>query len=93
MKAGDILFFNGSLVHGSYPNTSKDRFRRSLIGHYIVGDAQKVGAFYQPMLRMDGSTVEIEVSDGGAPCGIWREIDGNSSLEMVQPAMVAALHE
>ena len=32
MKAGDVLFFNGSLVHGSFPNTSADRFRRSLIG-------------------------------------------------------------
>ena len=93
MKAGDVLFFNGSLVHGSYPNTSQDRFRRSLIGHYIVGDAQKVGEFYQPMLRMDGSTVEIEVSDGGAPCGIWREIDGASSLEMVEPVIAAAMHE
>jgi len=93
MKAGDVLFFNGSLVHGSYPNTSQDRFRRSLIGHYIVGDAQKVGEFYQPMLRMDGSIVEIEVSDGGAPCGIWRDIDGSPSLEMVQPALTAALHE
>jgi len=94
MKAGDVLFFNGSLVHGSYPNTSQDRFRRSLIGHYIVGDAQKVGEFYQPMLRMDGSIVEIEVSDGGAPCGIWRDIDGSPSLEMVQPALTAAaIHE
>ena len=93
MKAGDVLFFNGSLIHGSYPNTSNDRFRRSLIGHYIVGDAKKVGEFYQPMLRMDGSTVEIGVSDGGAPCGIWRDIDGSPSLEMVQPALAAALHE
>jgi phytanoyl-CoA hydroxylase len=34
MKAGDVVFFNGSLIHGSYPNTSADRFRRSLIAHY-----------------------------------------------------------
>ena len=27
LKAGDVLFFHGSLVHGSLPNTS-DRFRR-----------------------------------------------------------------
>nr|BBH87402.1 hypothetical protein KTC_21530 [Thermosporothrix sp. COM3] len=26
MQAGDVLFFNGTLVHGSYPNTSRDRF-------------------------------------------------------------------
>ena len=25
MDAGDVLFFHGSLIHGSYPNTSADR--------------------------------------------------------------------
>ncbi|MCB0132669.1 MAG: phytanoyl-CoA dioxygenase family protein, partial [Caldilineaceae bacterium] len=29
MQAGDVLFFNGQLVHGSFPNTSQERFRRS----------------------------------------------------------------
>ena len=33
MEPGDVLFFNGSLVHGSGPNRSPDRFRRSFIGH------------------------------------------------------------
>lgn len=28
MDPGDMLFFHGSLVHGSTPNTSTDRFRR-----------------------------------------------------------------
>jgi phytanoyl-CoA hydroxylase len=41
MAPGDVLFFNGSLVHGSKPNRS-NRFRRSLIGHYIQGNAQEV---------------------------------------------------
>jgi phytanoyl-CoA hydroxylase len=41
MEPGDVLFFNGSLVHGSKPNRS-DRFRRALIGHYIEGDAREV---------------------------------------------------
>ncbi|MBZ0302925.1 MAG: phytanoyl-CoA dioxygenase family protein, partial [Anaerolineae bacterium] len=30
MKPGDVLFFNGQLIHGSYPNTSADRWRRAL---------------------------------------------------------------
>jgi phytanoyl-CoA hydroxylase len=42
MKAGDVLFFNGSIVHGNFPNTSKDCFRHSLIAHYIEGDAEAV---------------------------------------------------
>lgn len=28
LQAGDVLFFHGSLIHGSLPNTSSDRFRR-----------------------------------------------------------------
>jgi len=35
MAAGDALFFNGALIHGSYPHTTADRFSRALIGHYI----------------------------------------------------------
>lgn len=82
MKAGDVLFFNGSLVHGSFPNSTTDRFRRSLIGHYIVGDAQQVAAFYHPVLRMDGSSVELEVSHGGGSCGVWVDHDGQSVIEL-----------
>lgn len=35
MKVGDVFFFNGQIVHGSLPNRS-NRFRRVLIGHYIL---------------------------------------------------------
>ncbi len=82
MKAGDVLFFNGQMVHGSFPNTTTNRFRRSLIGHYIVGDAQKVAEFYHPALRMDGSPVELDVSEGGGSCGVWVERDGAPVIEM-----------
>ncbi len=82
MKAGDVLFFNGQLVHGSFPNTSQDRFRRSLIGHYIVGDAEKVAEFYHPALRMDGSVVGLDVSERGGACGVWVDRDGKPVIEM-----------
>ncbi len=82
MKAGDVLFFNGQLVHGSFANTSPDRFRRALIGHYIVGDARKVAQFYHPALHMDGSPVELDVSEGGGSCGVWVEQNGKRVIEM-----------
>jgi len=85
MEPGDVLFFNGSLIHGSYPNRSTNRFRRALIGHYATGDAQKIAQFYQPLLRMDGTEVTIEVSEGGGPCGVWVERDGRPVVEMVEP--------
>ncbi|MEZ4709448.1 MAG: phytanoyl-CoA dioxygenase family protein [Caldilineaceae bacterium] len=86
MKGGDVLFFNGQLVHGSYPNSSADRFRRSLIGHYIVGEAEKVAKYYHPVLRMDGSEVELGVSERGGPCGVWVNQEGEPAVEMMEPA-------
>lgn len=86
MKAGDVLFFNGQLIHGSYPNQSQERFRRSLIGHYIVGDAQKVARSYHPALRMDGTTVPLDESERGGPCGVWVDQDGASTVAMLERA-------
>jgi phytanoyl-CoA hydroxylase len=94
MKAGDVLFFNGSIVHGSFPNTSKDRFRRSLIGHYIEGDAQQVGSWYHPALRMDGSPLELETSPGATQCGDWVDVDGQPVIEVTRSHLVdASIHD
>ncbi len=35
MKPGDAVFFSGRTLHGSAPNATADRFRRSLICHYV----------------------------------------------------------
>lgn len=35
MKPGDALFFDGKTLHGSYLNTTTDRWRRSFICHYV----------------------------------------------------------
>lgn len=34
MKAGDVAFFNGHVLHRSKKNWSKDRYRRSFVSHY-----------------------------------------------------------
>lgn len=93
MEAGDVLFFNGALVHGSYPNITTDRFRRALIGHYIQGEANKVAQFYHPALRMDGTPLELDVSAGGGSCGVWVEQDGQQMVEMVGQESVVRKHE
>lgn len=80
MQPGDVFFFNGSLIHGSRPNRSKDRFRRALIGHYIAGEADKVAKFYHPVLRMDGSEVDLGISERGGPCGRWVDDNGETVL-------------
>ncbi len=82
MRAGDVLFFNGQVIHGSYPNRSASRFRRSLVGHYIDGDARQVSAYHHPVLRFDGTVVELGISDKGGECGVWVEAGCVDALEM-----------
>ena len=85
MEPGDVLFFNGQLIHGSFPNTTTDRFRRTLVGHYIEGRAQQVAAFDHPVLRMDGTVVEeIGVSSDGGECGVWVDRDGKHLVDVNQ---------
>lgn len=82
MKAGDVLFFNGQIVHGSLPNRTSDRFRRALIGHYIEGQAEAVAHFYHPVLKMNGQPLELGRSPDGSMCGIWVERDGRKTIEL-----------
>ncbi len=83
MRTGDMLFFNGSLIHGSGPNISTSRFRRIIVGHYIEGVAEKVAEYYFPVYRFDGSIVEqMDASEYGGPCGILVEKDGEQLIEM-----------
>ncbi|MCY3715585.1 MAG: phytanoyl-CoA dioxygenase family protein [Chloroflexi bacterium] len=84
MRAGDVLFFNGQVIHGSYPNRSQTRFRRSLIGHYVVGEARQVAEFYHPLLRFNGDEVRLEGSEAGGPCGIFVDED-EPAIMMVAP--------
>jgi hypothetical protein len=93
MDPGDVVFFHGSLVHGSPPNTTSDRFRRALIGHYIEGDARQVAAYYHPALRMDGTPLTLDVSEGGGPCGEWVERDGVATVAMTGRHAVTRKHE
>ena len=69
MAAGDTLFFNGSLIHGSTPNSSADRFRRSLIAHYVPRRSRELAGFYQSPLTFRGEVVTIAEATGGGPCG------------------------
>lgn len=85
MAAGDVLFFNGSVIHGSYRNRSENRFRRALIGHYVLAEAQAVAKYYHPALRMDGSEIPLAVSEGGGPCGVWVSAGGRPEVELVAP--------
>ena len=69
LKQGDVLFFNGSVIHGSYPNTSSTRFRRAFICHYVGASTTEMSAGYYPLHAFDGETVLRAASQGGGVCG------------------------
>lgn len=70
LEAGDVLFFNGNLIHGSYRNKTKDRFRRSFICHYANDSATHISEWYQPLYRADGTALDLETNPDGGPCGV-----------------------
>lgn len=69
MRPGDVLFFHGSTVHGSLPNSTADRFRRSLIFHYVPRSSVEIARPYLPLVGPDGAEVTIGEAAGGGPCG------------------------
>jgi ectoine hydroxylase-related dioxygenase (phytanoyl-CoA dioxygenase family) len=75
MRAGDVLFFHGSVVHGSRPNTTTDRFRRALIFHYVPEDSVEIAAFYNPLVRPDRRETVLPEAIGGGPCGDYAEME------------------
>ena len=73
LKAGDVLFFNGSVIHGSTPNTSPDRFRRSLIFHYVPASTVEMSHYYEA-LSFDGEKQDIATNMDGGPCGTTQDL-------------------
>jgi len=67
---GSTMFFGGHLIHGSGPNRTPDRSRRTFIGHYIDEASEQVSQFYHPVLNASGEPISrIKASAGGGPCG------------------------
>jgi ectoine hydroxylase-related dioxygenase (phytanoyl-CoA dioxygenase family) len=52
MDKGDVLFFDGRLIHGSLPNVSDERFRRAYICHYIPESAASYNHGYDPAIPL-----------------------------------------
>jgi phytanoyl-CoA hydroxylase len=73
LKAGDVLFFNGSVIHGSTPNTSADRFRRSLIFHYVPASTAEISNWYE-VYDFDGIRQDVATNQDGGPCGTLQEL-------------------
>ena len=69
LKAGDALVFHGNLIHGSEPNRSEDRFRRSLVCHYMPKSSLAVNHYEDPLMDRNGNEHRRVAAEGGGPCG------------------------
>ncbi|QGQ94460.1 phytanoyl-CoA dioxygenase family protein [Paenibacillus psychroresistens] len=71
LEPGDVLFFNGSTIHGSLPNYSKTRFRRSFICHYVGASILSIGKHISDDLyNGQGEVVNRARNENGGPCGV-----------------------
>lgn len=57
MRAGDVLLFHGSTLHGSQPNRSATRWRRAFVAHYISAAVQSVHEHFHPAFRSSGEEI------------------------------------
>ena len=70
LAPGDMLFFTGSVIHGSGPNATENDWRRSFISHYMPVSATHIGGWYLPhMYDFDGRAVTRDSTAWGGPCG------------------------
>ena len=70
VRRGQTMFFGGNLIHGSGPNRTADRSRRTFIGHYVDNASETLARFYHPVLDMQGEVVShVAEYQGGGPCG------------------------
>ncbi|MDF2440726.1 MAG: phytanoyl-CoA hydroxylase [Abditibacteriota bacterium] len=69
LAAGDVLFFAGTLIHGSYPNVTRHRFRRAFICHYVPQSTLEMSSGYYPLHTFGGEKIERGHAQGGGPCG------------------------
>lgn len=81
LNVGDALFFNGSVIHGSGPNVTADRFRRSFICHYIPAKAEYVSSWNQ-LIDFEGQDVKRHAPTQGGPCG-------TDEIELMRRAVLA----
>ncbi|MEM7808901.1 MAG: phytanoyl-CoA dioxygenase family protein [Planctomycetota bacterium] len=80
VKKGDVVFFNGHILHRSKDNITKDRYRRAFVGHYC--NARSITQWgYDP----EGGPIARDESLGGATNGSHILARGDTHLPFARP--------
>jgi phytanoyl-CoA hydroxylase len=67
---GDVVFFGGHVIHWSYANRTRDRFRRSFVGHYANARSftQWDGGNARHILARGATHLPFALPAFGTPC-------------------------
>ncbi|MFD2673361.1 phytanoyl-CoA dioxygenase family protein [Marinicrinis sediminis] len=61
-EAGDVVFFNGNMYHGSTKNRSEHRYRRSFVTHFAPARTEKITLNYGQLVGKDGRRVRRKLN-------------------------------
>ncbi len=59
---GDVVLFNGQVLHGSNANESKYRFRRSFVTHFVGSSVEKIYVHYLDLYDRHGNVVKRKLN-------------------------------
>ncbi|GIQ69361.1 phytanoyl-CoA dioxygenase family protein [Xylanibacillus composti] len=59
---GDVVLFNGQVLHGSHANRTLYRFRRSFVTHYVGSSVQKIYVHYLDLYDRHGNVVKRKLN-------------------------------
>ena len=70
VKKGDVIFFNGHILHRSKDNVTRDRYRRAFVGHYYNARSvtQWGGGNEQHLLARGDTNLPFAKPRFGTPC-------------------------
>ncbi|MFW6058729.1 MAG: phytanoyl-CoA dioxygenase family protein, partial [Phycisphaeraceae bacterium] len=80
VKAGDVVFFNGHVLHRSKQNWSQDRFRRAFVSHYC-----NARSYTQWGADTDADGNKIQDPETGATNGSHILARGDTHLPFAKP--------
>lgn len=88
---GDVVFFGGHIVHWSYANRSRDRFRRSFVGHYANARSftQWGGGNGAHILARGSTHLPYAQPKFGTPCAANRPRTAEDSATVPAATMMA----
>ena len=61
VREGGCLLFDGDLIHGSLPNISNSRTRKSMVLHFVPAGTTHISKFHWPPIDSRGRSIAMDI--------------------------------